>query len=112
MQAIGAWLATNGAAVYGTRPGPLQGIDGIRTTQRGSTVFVHVFDWPSAGPSKEGVASTLRIPGLTGHVSAASFLATGAPVQVQPDGQDGLLHLGTTSPPDPIDTVIAVEVSA
>src|ERR1700687_128056 len=39
LQAIGVWLQTHGESVYGTRPGPVQGIDGMRTTQRGSTVY-------------------------------------------------------------------------
>jgi alpha-L-fucosidase len=41
MRAIGGWLRANGETVYGTRPGPLQGFDGIRTTQRGSNVYLH-----------------------------------------------------------------------
>jgi alpha-L-fucosidase len=46
MRAVGTWLQTNGEAVYGTRAGPLQGIDNIRTTQRGSQVFLTAFNWP------------------------------------------------------------------
>ena len=41
MQAIGEWLRLNGEAIYGTQPGPLQGLDGIRTTRRGSDVYLH-----------------------------------------------------------------------
>jgi alpha-L-fucosidase len=103
MQAVGTWLKTNGEAVYGTRPGPLQGVDAYRTTRRGSTVFVHVFDWPADG--------VVRMPALPGRVSGARFQATGAPVQVQPDGQGWILHPEAASAPDPLDTVIVLELT-
>jgi alpha-L-fucosidase len=43
MRAIGQWLAVNGSSVYGTRAGPLQGIEGVRTTQTDTDTFLHVF---------------------------------------------------------------------
>jgi alpha-L-fucosidase len=104
MQAIGAWLKTNGEAVYGTQPGPLQGVDGYRTTRRGSTVYLHVLDWPTDG--------VLRLPALSGTVTGAALLADRAPLQVQREGEGWLIQGGPTSAPDPIDTVVALEVSA
>jgi alpha-L-fucosidase len=46
MQAIGRWLRTNGEAIYGAHAGPLQSLDELRTTRRGSTVFLHALKWP------------------------------------------------------------------
>jgi len=46
MQAIGRWLKSNGEAIYGTQPGPLQGLEDLRTTARGSTVYLHALTWP------------------------------------------------------------------
>ena len=46
MQAIGRWLKANGDAIYATQPGPLQGLEDMRTTARGSTVYLHAFNWP------------------------------------------------------------------
>ena len=46
MQAIGRWLKANGDAIYATQPGPLQGLEDMRTTARGSTVYLHTFNWP------------------------------------------------------------------
>jgi alpha-L-fucosidase len=46
MQAIGRWLQANGDAIYATQPGPLQGLEDLRTTARGSTVYLHAFNWP------------------------------------------------------------------
>ena len=48
MRAIGEWLRRNGDAVYGTRAGPLQGVEGVRTTQKDNRVFLTAFDWPGA----------------------------------------------------------------
>lgn len=45
---LGDWLAGCGAAVYGTRRGPLHG-PGYGSTRRGEQVFLHVWDWPEDG---------------------------------------------------------------
>jgi alpha-L-fucosidase len=103
MQAIGAWLKTNGEAVYGTRPGPLQGIEGYRTTRRGSTVLLHVFDWPADG--------IVRMPALPGALSSPRLLANGTPLEVQRDGDGWQIRTGAASAPDPLDTVLALELS-
>jgi alpha-L-fucosidase len=103
MHAVGAWLKTNGESVYGTRPGPLQGGASYRTTRRGSTVYVHVFDWPSDG--------VVRLAAGLGSVGGARFLVSGTPIQVQPDGEGWVLKTGASVPPDPIDTVVVVEVT-
>ncbi len=103
MQAIGAWLKTNGEAVYGTRPGPLQGIEGYRTTRRGSTVFLHVFDWPADG--------IVRMPALPGALSSARLLANGTPLEVQRDSEGWQVRTGAAGAPDPLDTVLALELS-
>jgi alpha-L-fucosidase len=46
MRALGEWLRRNGEAVYGTRAGPLQGVDNVRTTRHGSKLYLTAFDWP------------------------------------------------------------------
>ena len=49
LEAMGAWMEANGDAIYGTTPGPLQGIPWCRTTQRFGAVYLHIFDWTSSG---------------------------------------------------------------
>jgi len=64
LQAMGAWLDLNGESIYGTQPGPIQGNPQYRTTQKGDTVYAHVFDWPADG--------RIELPGL--DASAATWL--------------------------------------
>jgi alpha-L-fucosidase len=50
LREVGAWLSVHGESVRGTRGGPfLPGPWGV-STHRDRTVFVHVLDWPPAGP--------------------------------------------------------------
>jgi alpha-L-fucosidase len=48
LKGVGAWLKRHGPAVYGTRPGPLQPVDGVYgATAAGDSVFVHIVGWPA-----------------------------------------------------------------
>jgi len=92
--AIGQWLERNGASIYGTRAGPLQGLDWCRSTLKGDTVYLHVFDWPRGG------SLSVPLP-----VSGARLLADGSELTVKDSGIDA-----PSSAPDPIDTVIALDL--
>lgn len=72
LRAIGDWLAVNGDSIYGTTYGPIQGVSAIRTTAKRESIFVHIFDWPSA---------MLDIPNLEKKVISAHLLATGEALQ-------------------------------
>lgn len=97
--AMGEWLKINGDSIYGTQPGPLQGVDWCRTTRRGNTIYLHIFDWPAGG--------TIRVPGV--HASAAYLLSDAAqtPLALATDGADSVIS-GPATPPDAINTVIAL----
>ena len=48
LKGVGQWLKRHGQAIYGTRPGPLQPVDGVYgTTMAGDRVFVQIVGWPS-----------------------------------------------------------------
>jgi alpha-L-fucosidase len=96
MHAVGDWLRANGDAVYGTRPGPIQGLDWGRTTQRDATTFVHVFEWPSDG--------VLRIPGV---FSSARPLAAATILPIRREGDNTVIDASGVTP-DAIDTVIVL----
>lgn len=99
LEAMGAWLAINGDSIYGTRAGPVQGLEWARTTQKNGNVYLHVFDWPSGGQ--------LRLPASIGEVTHARLLADGTELPVRRESE-GLVIAGPASAPDPIDTVIVL----
>ena len=99
LEAIGRWLAINGESIYGTRGGDLQGLDGLRATQKGETLYVHVLDWPTDGQ--------VRLPA---RISGARLLVDGSPLAVRSSGDGSTVHV-PAQPPDPIDTVIACSLA-
>jgi alpha-L-fucosidase len=99
LEAMGAWLAVNGDSIYGTRAGPIQGLESVRTTRKDGTIYVHVFDWPSGGQ--------LRLPPYVGDVKHAKLLDGGAELRLTRE-PDGLVIDGPAVAPDPIDTVIVL----
>ena len=99
---MGAWLDINGESVYGTRPGPIQGLDWCRSTVKGDTLYLHVFDWPDEG--------MIPLPDEAGNVTRAYLL--GDPAQEalaigEVEGAD--IIQAPERAPDPIDTVIVLE---
>jgi alpha-L-fucosidase len=89
----------NGAAIYGSTYGPLQNLSFGRTTAKGRTIYLHIFDWPS-GP--------LAVPGLEARVSKATMLGGSTPVRFQQKGNELTLTLPGRAP-DPSATVVALE---
>jgi alpha-L-fucosidase len=99
LEAMGEWMVVNGESIYGTQPGPLQGIDGYRTTQKDGKIYLHVFDWPEDG--------RLSLPKLT--ATAAYLLSDpGQQLSVSHPGDQTVIQ-GPASAPDPIDTVVVLE---
>jgi alpha-L-fucosidase len=82
LKAMGAWLGKNGEAIYGTTYGPLQQASGVRTTAKGKTVYIHVYDWPG---------ESLVLNGLKGSPRAVRWLAGGGKVGFRSTG--GVLTL-------------------
>jgi alpha-L-fucosidase len=103
LEEVGRWMKANGASVYGTTAGPWKKppFDG-RGTVKGTTLYVHVFNWPD-GP--------LSLAGLKGNVRKAEALdpAVGEVQGGAPAGDVQTLTLQRPWRPDPIDTVVAVE---
>jgi alpha-L-fucosidase len=99
---VGAWLGVNGESVYGTRPGPVQGLDWCRSTRKPGRVYLHVLEWPHGG--------TIRVDGLGQRVTGAWLLAdpVRTPLSVA-SSPDGVTVAGPASAPDAIDSVVVLE---
>jgi len=96
--AMGQGLDVNGDAIYGTQAGPIQGVPWCRSTEKGDTVYLHVFDWPSDG--------RLVLEGVSAE-TARLLCAPASALSIEPyDG--GLVIVGPKEAPDKIDTVVAL----
>ncbi len=101
LQAMGSWLDAHGEAIYGTQPGPIQGVDWRRTTQKGDVVYLHIFDWPANG--------RFTLPGL--DVSSAEWLdeSVDAPLSLTREG-DCAVITGPAAAPNEHATVIKLNL--
>jgi len=95
LAAVGRWTTVNGNSIYGTTFGPIQGEKSYRTTARGSDIFLHVFDWPSA---------PLQVIGIEPKVLSARLLANNQPLPFKQTEKD----LQITVPQDAPDKSVSV----
>jgi alpha-L-fucosidase len=100
LRELGQWTSTYGASLYGTRGGPIAPRPWGVTTQKGSTVYVHVLDWDD---------EALLLQGLKGTVKSAKFVKNGAPATFSTSPQGLVLSLPAASR-EAIDTVVALEL--
>ncbi len=108
LKAMGRWLRTNGDAIYGTEAGPYaKSPQWGRVTQRfkpegGSTVYVHVWDWPANGK--------IVLPGVQVAARSGRMLANDAAVS-SATSPEGLVLTLPGAAPDPDVSVAALEFS-
>jgi alpha-L-fucosidase len=99
---VGKWTKRYGESIYGTRGGPVAAGPWGVTTQRGSTVYVHVLDWN--GP-------VLALPNLPLPVRSARLLRDGSSVEFTV-AEGGLVLKVPELRPDEVDRVIVLELEA
>jgi len=100
LQAIGQWMKVNGDSIYGTSYGPWQDLTFGKSTAKGKTIYLHVFDWPSK--------HELQLPALAARVSGVTLLATGGKIRFK-QKKDRLLITVPSTAPDPNDSVLKIE---
>lgn len=98
LRTVGEWMKGNGEAIYGTTYGPLQGLSFGRTTAKGKTIYLHVFDWP---------AGKLELTGLNARVTSARLLQGGQTLKFTQRGNQLTLNVPAQAP-DPHASVIAL----
>ncbi len=101
LREVGEWMRLNGASLYGCTPGVCEAISIGRMTVVGPTVYLHVLYWPG---------ETLHLSGLASRVVSARFLADGWPIHFKQEGEHLYLRGLPPLPPDPRNTVIALEI--
>ena len=107
MKAIGAWMKSNGEAIYATTASPFEKLDWGRCTQKkladGNTrLFLHVFNWPSDGK--------LVVPTLANKPLKAALLVGGKALDVS-GGEGPITITVPNAAPDQIASVIALDVT-
>lgn len=95
---VGAWLGHSGSGIYGTTFGPVQGIDGVRSTANEGAVFLHLLA-DHDGP--------VRVPADLVPTGPARAVAVDVAVEFVRDGDDVIVDLGRI-PRD--DTATTIEV--
>jgi alpha-L-fucosidase len=98
---IGDWLRKYGESIYGTRGGPYEPAAWGASTRKGTTIYLHVLDWP---------ADPLRLPPIPHRVVRWRVL-TGGSADVE-SGPEGISVSVAPEHRDEIDTVIALELDA
>jgi alpha-L-fucosidase len=100
---IGRWMKVNGEAIYGTTAGPFKTqLPWGRATSKKGKLYLHVFNWPSDG--------VLSVPGYSVAVTRAYLLADPKVRLTTEAGADGLRIRVPAGAPDPVATVIVLEL--
>ena len=104
LEALGTWMKVNSEAIYATSACPLEKPAWGRYTQKGSSLYLFVYDWPKDGrlvvPLKQTVqsASLLAAPGQSLQCSTAeSRLILQLPAQA-PDAIASVIKLTLSEP--------------
>ncbi len=99
---VGTWLKTNGAAVYGTTSSPIEkpswGRVTLRSSAKGSTLYLHVFEWPANGQ--------LVVPGLKVRIASATLLADNAKLSLRASADGVTIDVPKTAPNSHSSTVV------
>jgi alpha-L-fucosidase len=101
LREMGVWLSKSGDAIYGTRGGPWEPVDGrYGCTYKGSTVFVHLL--------KGYAGDTFTVPPMGRlKVTKVYDVYTGKPLTFAPhDGEIEVKDIDRKS--SPADTILAV----
>lgn len=87
LREIGAWLKTNGEAIYGTSPSPFAELDWGRCTTKPSKIYLHVFRKPDSG--------RLALPGLMSPISRVRIVEGNelAPSVIEHDARGAAIRL-------------------
>ncbi len=102
LEAVGKWLDANGESLYGTSASPFPRLAWGRCTQKPGKLYLHVFQWPKDGK--------LLAPGLNNPVTAAYLLADKEQKLKTTQCDAGTTVALPKEAPDPIDTVVVLEV--
>lgn len=97
---VGKWLRVNGEAIYGTTRGPFAHLPWGVATRKGSSLYLHVFEWPKHGK--------LVVP-LDNQAKSARLLSNGSSLPFRKTNDRLVIDIPATAP-DASASVIALEI--
>ena len=100
LKEVGRWMKVNGASIYSTQATPIGRPAWGRCTRKGSTLYLHVFDWP------EG---KLDVAGLLSKPAKAYLLTEPDKKLAVATGDKKVLVTLPAQAPDPIASVVVLE---
>ena len=105
LREIGRWMSVNAVSIYGTTASPIGrppwGRCTRKVTDRGTKLYLHVFDWPSDGK--------LVVPRLRSEIEAAYLLSDPNKNSLDAKAEDaGVTVSVPKEAPDPIDSVVVL----
>lgn len=100
LKAIGAWLTLNGDSIYGTTYGPVQNVQGLRTTAGPKTIYIHLFDW---------TPPLCAVSGIDARVVSARILANGTPLKFRQTEAKLEIEIPSSAPDSDV-SVIALNI--
>jgi alpha-L-fucosidase len=102
LKEVGDWMKVNGDTIHGTTRSPLKSQPSWgRVTQKGNTLYLHVFDWPAGGK--------ILVTGLKNKIRSAKLLATGEKLNATTDA-DGVTISVPATAPDKISSTIVLKL--
>lgn len=101
LKVVGEWLKKNGESIYGAGAAPFGASHLGLVTAKGNVIYVHVLYWPG----KEAC-----VAGIKNKVVKAHLLATEKSLPFEQRGDRLFIRGLPKTPPDPIDTVIMLEL--
>jgi alpha-L-fucosidase len=91
---VGGWMKVNSEAIYGTTASPFRRLPaGLRCTQKGATLYVHVLTWPADGRVVLPMTSAITSATLLGQTEALATAAAehGATITLPATAPAGLV---------------------
>ncbi len=99
LREMGAWLATHGESIYGTRGGPWKPTRNVASTRRGNTIYLHVLHWNG---------DNVELPDFGRNITGATVLGGG---QATVQRQDGKLLINVPAANrQAIDTIVKLDL--
>jgi len=93
LDVYGKWLHLHGRAIYGAGRSEFVPPSGVRYTQKGNRLYVHIYNWPNQYLLLDGLAGKVKYAQLLNDASEVQWPKEGADTHFMPPGGETTLTL-------------------